>query len=76
MSNVTGYDPGKEEKKTPPPEKRNWTIDHVEVGRMDNSETVYASILLDGEVIGSVRLPNNDHLKYLRAKFLAKCVYD
>jgi len=68
----TGYqgpDYTEEEKKVKPPEECEWYLVENKVG--DSSEetgTVYAAFECDGEVLGMVRLPNPEYLRWLRER--------
>ena len=72
MSDVTaGYDPfleEEEEDKTLPPEECVWKIERAQIGF--SNRVVYATFILDGDVVGTIRLPNERYLQYIREKIV------
>lgn len=71
MSN-SGYDgpenPHAEKNTIPSPQSRVWEVELEQVGQMVGGEVVYARIVVDGETLGALRLPNNEHLRWLRER--------
>lgn len=58
-----------EDKKTKPPEECEWSVSILNVADSDSdTEVVFAAIYADGQVLGSVRLPNPEYLRYLRER--------
>ena len=66
----TGYegpDAKKEAEKIPAPETRTWKVLFEKIGHSEEG-IVFVTIELDGLVIGMLRLPNNEHVKWLRER--------
>ena len=66
----TGYEgpnAKKELKKIPPPESREWRVNFENVGHSEEG-VVYVSVALDGEVIGMLRLPDNEHVIWIKER--------
>jgi hypothetical protein len=61
------YTPG-EDKKVKPPEDCTWSITQKNVGDSEEADTIYAAFECDGEVLGMVRLPNPEYLRWLRER--------
>lgn len=68
----TGYqgpDYMDEEKSTKPPSECEWRIVQKNVGESEReTAVVYAAFEVDGEVLGMVRLPNAEYLRWLRER--------
>ncbi|MEE8113049.1 MAG: hypothetical protein V3T23_01720 [Nitrososphaerales archaeon] len=74
-SSHTGYqgpdfiDKDDDEPKTKPPEECIWKIEIKPVARSDEyPETIFAQVEIDGDVVGMVRLPNTEYLRWLRER--------
>ena len=72
-SNHTGYEgpftPDDEEEKTKPPEDCEWELKIHNIADSDSEpEVVFVTISIDGQVLGSVRLPNPEYLRFLRER--------
>ncbi len=63
----TGYEDLEEEKDIPEPGERKWEVNEIHIGTTQ-AHAIYVNIMLDGEVVGSARLPNKDHFYWLRKK--------
>jgi len=64
-----GPDDIEEDKKLKLPEDCLWELAIVSVGSQeDDDDTVYVTCLLDGEPLGSLRLPSPDYVRHLRQK--------
>ena len=58
-----------EEKKVKPPEECEWKVSVLSVAdNEEKPEIVFAAISTDGQVLGSVRLPNPEYLRWLRER--------
>lgn len=58
-----------EEKKVKPPEECEWEISVLSVADNDEEpEVVFAAISVDKHILGSVRLPNPEYLRFLRER--------
>jgi len=67
-SGYQGPDYG-EDKKVKPPEDCVWYIVEKKVADSEEfTDVVYASFECDGEVLGMVRLPNPEYLRWLRER--------
>lgn len=65
---TTGYEGvDQEEKELPSPHTRDWKVDEVKIGSQTDG-TVYGNIKLDGEVIGSIRMPSREYLSWFRGR--------
>ena len=74
MSNTTGYEgPTKEEEEEfPSPEDREWKIfPELNIGESLDG-TIILGIELDGERIGMIRVPNNEHIIWLKERIQTK----
>jgi len=68
-SGYEGPDYIEEKKKTPQPADCEWKVEVLQIADSDeNPDVVYAAIHVDGQVIGSVRLPNVEYLRHLRER--------
>ncbi len=69
-SGYQGPDYMEEKKKTPQPEECEWTVEVLKIADNsdENPDVVYAAIHVDGQVIGSVRLPDVEYLRWLRER--------
>lgn len=69
---TSGYDgkDGKENSKTstPSPNTRDWKLELDHKNQSSEEEVTFAVLKLDGEAVGFLRLPNLEHLKWLREK--------
>lgn len=60
---------GTEIKKLKLPEDCLWELAIISVGSQEgDDDTVYVTFLLDGEPLGSLRLPSSEYVRYLRQK--------
>ncbi len=70
MTDETGYAgpaPKKELENVPDPEDRKWMVLFEPVAH--NEEGIaFVRIELDGETIGMLRLPNNEHVVWLKGR--------
>jgi len=67
QSGYEGPNPKNEPKKLPPPESREWKVRVESIGHSED-ESVFARVDLDGECIGMIRMPNNEHLRWFRER--------
>jgi hypothetical protein len=64
-----GPDGPVENTKLKPPEDCLWELPIIHVGSQEgDDDTVYVTLLLDGEPLGSIRLPSSDYVRHLRQK--------
>ena len=65
----TGYEnqPEKDEQGEKSPQSSKWEFENVHIGSSGNS--VYVNVMLDGEVIGMMRLPGSIYLAWIRERF-------
>ena len=72
MKDLTGYqgpDYMDKDKETKPPGECEWYIIERKVGNTSKDiTTVYVAFECDGEVLGSLRLPNPEYLRWLRER--------
>jgi hypothetical protein len=70
MKSTSGYQgPSSDDKKVDPPNEVEWLIKERQVGGdSEDDDTVYAAFEADGEVLGMVRLPNPEYLRWLRER--------
>ena len=68
-SGYQGPDYTEEKKNLKLPKDCEWLVKVLSVADSDESpDVVFASIEIDGEVLGSVRLPNPEYLRWLRER--------
>jgi len=64
-----GYDgESLEDQKVKPPEDCEWEVRYLYVGQSEEDPSSFAVITLDGEPIGSVRVPNSEYIRWLRER--------
>lgn len=72
MTDLTGYqgpDYMEEEKEVKPPEECEWKLEIKQVGNTSEEiAKIYVTFECDGEVLGMVRLPNPEYLRWLRER--------
>lgn len=62
----TGYEDNKhEEDVLPPPTACVWELEQMHVA---DSTSIYASVSINGEVVGSIRLPTEAYYQYARGE--------
>ena len=65
---MSGYDgPHEAEEKCPSPNTRRWEVVFNDSLRGDE-EYVYVRVEIDGEGIGLLRLPDNEHVRFVRER--------
>ena len=65
---TTGYDgpTSEEDEKEKSPEDRTWRVIHNR--KILSDDAIYGIVELDGESIGMIRLPDMEHLGWLRER--------
>jgi len=68
IPSTSGYDGAKKEE-LKPPEECEWIVKLNSVASNEDEPDVhYATITVDGEAVGSVRLPSPEYVRYLRER--------
>jgi len=70
MKPTAGYDgpTPEDEEKVKPPEECKWEVRLDSVASAVEGESHYATILVDDEPLGSMRLPSPDYVRWLRER--------